>query len=98
MPVRSCCTTCCRPTSPTELVDTTLRSLTAHDDSCTHVFQYSTHAESRSTNMYLGRMVASSGDVFPRGVMVLGLEASIDFEARQRGEDRQALDEKTGLP
>src|SRR5690349_6900209 len=43
-------------------------------------------------------MVASSGDVFPRGVMVLSVEESIDFDARQRGEDRQALDEKTGLP
>jgi hypothetical protein len=43
-------------------------------------------------------MVASSGDVFPRGVMVLGVEAAIDFDARQRGEDRQAVDEPTGLP
>jgi hypothetical protein len=48
--------------------------------------------------MYLGRMVAASGDVFPRGVMVLQLEGAIDFDARQRGEDRQSVDEKTGLP
>jgi hypothetical protein len=48
--------------------------------------------------MYLGRMVAASGDVFPRGVMVLGVEAAIDFDARQQGQDRQATDEKTGLP
>jgi hypothetical protein len=43
-------------------------------------------------------MVAASGDVFPRGVMVLQLEGAIDFDARQRGEDRQLRDEKTGLP
>lgn len=48
--------------------------------------------------MYLGRMVAASADVFPRGVMVLGVEPAIDFDAKQRGEDRQATDEKTGLP
>jgi hypothetical protein len=30
--------------------------------------------------------------------MVLGLEPAIDFDARQRGEDRQAIDEPTGLP
>jgi hypothetical protein len=48
--------------------------------------------------MYLARMMAASRDVYPRGVMVLGLEAAIDFDARQRGEDRQLRDEKTGWP
>ncbi len=32
-------------------------------------------------------MVAASGDVFPRGVMVLSVEGSIDFDARQQGVD-----------
>jgi hypothetical protein len=48
--------------------------------------------------MHLGRMVAASKDVFPRGVMVLEVQEAIDFDARQNGIDKQAMDELTGLP
>jgi len=48
--------------------------------------------------VYLDRMLAESGDVFPRGVMVLEIQAAIDFDARQRGEDRQDVDDRSGLP
>lgn len=47
--------------------------------------------------MYLGRMLANSADVFPRGVLVLELQAGMAFNDKGQREEGQAIDEKTGL-
>jgi hypothetical protein len=49
--------------------------------------------------MYLGRMVARSEDVFPRGVMVMGVQEAGDFKAPRRadGSVPQEVDEPTGM-
>ena len=46
--------------------------------------------------MYLGRMGAASGDVFPRGVIVLEVQPAALFNDRGQREDGQATDDKTG--
>lgn len=49
--------------------------------------------------MHLGRMSLASESVLPRGLMVLGLQPEMDFDAkRERGVDVQVNDVETGLP
>jgi len=47
--------------------------------------------------VYLGRMGAASGDVFPRGVIVLEVQPAMAFNDQGQREEGQATDDKTGL-